>query len=190
MTSLDVLKEQVSECRRCADLCETRTKTVFGVGPVPARLMFIGEAPGADEDKEGEPFVGTAGKLLNNIIAACGWRREEIYIANTLKCRPPKNRRPTPEETKNCRGYLDAQIAAVGPRWIVCWGATAGVSLLGKGAGATDLRGKVFDHAGARVVVTYHPAYLLPHRRPDKKQEVWEDLQVVIRDLRESHENR
>jgi DNA polymerase len=196
MITLDVLKEEVSNCTKCSELSSTRKNTVFGIGPVPAKLMFIGEAPGADEDEKGEPFVGAAGKLLDNIINACGWKRSEIYIANILKCRPPKNRRPTDTESANCRSYLDTQIDTVNPEWIVCWGSTSGMNLFNQGKtgiiipSLSNARGKVFAYKNSKVVCTYHPAYLLPHRRPDKKKDVWEDLQVVIKSLRQdNHEN-
>lgn len=189
--NLQTLQEEVKVCTRCAELSATRTQTVFGVGPVPARLMFIGEAPGADEDKQGEPFVGQAGKLLSNIVTSCGWKRDEIYIANTLKCRPPGNRRPSKDEAHNCREYLDKQIDAVNPEWIVCWGATAASNLLHEVGSMGSFRGRIFSYKNARVICTYHPAYLLPHRSPEKKKDVWEDLQVVIQGLRRdnSHEN-
>lgn len=182
--NLDVLRDEVATCTKCTELAAARTNTVFGVGPIPSRLMIIGEAPGADEDLTGLPFVGQAGKLLTNIISACGWKREEIFICNILKCRPPANRRPTKQEADNCRCYLDAQIDEVKPKWIICLGATAANSLLKKNDSIGFLRGLIFEYRNAKVVCTYHPAYLLPHRNPAKKKEVWDDLQVVIKDLK------
>jgi DNA polymerase len=177
---LAVLAEQVRPCMRCAELAATRTQTVFGVGPVGAELFLIGEAPGADEDRLGEPFVGAAGQLLNRILAACGMSREEVYIGNILKCRPPGNRTPQPDEAANCREYLDKQIALVGPKFIVCLGGTAAQSLLGTTAPLGKLRGRFHNYQGIPVMCTYHPAFLLPHRSPDKKKDVWEDMKMLL----------
>jgi DNA polymerase len=177
---LKVLAERVSECPRCAELVSTRTQTVFGVGPVDPPLLLIGEAPGADEDRQGEPFVGAAGQLLNRILQACGFQREEVYICNVIKCRPPGNRTPKPEEAANCREYLDRQIELVRPKFICCLGGTAALHLLGVPSLAR-LRGRVHDYKGIPVVCTYHPAYLLPHRQPAKKKEVWEDMLMMLR---------
>lgn len=178
--NLDVLRTKACECTRCPEL-KARRQIVFGAGPTPARLMLIGEAPGENEDKKGIPFVGLAGKLLTNIIKACGWKREDIYIANILLCRPPGNRRPTPKEAGNCREYLDAQIAAVAPEWIVCLGATAANNLLGQNKTVGEMRERLFEHGTAKVVCTYHPSYLL--RNPMAKTAVWNDLQPVMRGL-------
>ncbi len=172
------LAKRVAACTRCAELAATRTQTVFGVGNPQARVMFIGEAPGADEDAQGEPFVGKAGQLLNRIIAACGWKREDIYICNILRCRPPGNRNPTDEEAANCREYLDGQIAVVNPEYIVCWGAVAARNLLGTDAPIGRLRGKWYRYGGAQVLCTYHPSYLL--RNPEAKKPVWEDMQLLL----------
>ncbi len=178
---LEALKKRVAACRRCAELAETRTQTVFGVGDPEARIMFIGEAPGADEDRQGEPFVGRAGQLLNRIIAACGMKREDVYICNVLKCRPPNNRNPLPEEAANCREYLDAQIELVDPEYIVCWGAVAAQNLLDTTAPIGRLRGKFYEYGRAKVLCTYHPSYLL--RNPAAKKPVWEDMKFLFRDM-------
>jgi DNA polymerase len=165
----------VAACTRCA-LSGTRTQTVFGTGSVHARWMFIGEAPGADEDRQGEPFVGRAGQLLTSMIRALGLRREDVYIANVLKCRPPGNRDPRPEEAAHCRGYLERQIELVAPAIVVAVGRIAAQNLLATDTPLARLRGQV--HAlGARgwpLVVTYHPAYLL--RSPGEKRKAWQDL--------------
>jgi len=169
------LQQRVSACTRCA-LHATRTQTVFGVGNRHASWMFIGEAPGADEDKQGEPFVGRAGQLLNSMLGALGFNREDVYIANVLKCRPPGNRDPRPEEALQCRGYLERQIELVSPKLIVAVGRIAAQNLLATDTALARLRGKV--HAlgprGWPLVVTYHPAYLL--RSPGEKRKAWQDL--------------
>lgn len=175
---LTVLAQSIKGCTRCAELCSTRTQTVFGVGALDADLCFIGEAPGADEDAKGEPFVGAAGQLLNKIIAACGMKREEVYICNILKCRPPGNRQPLPDESANCREYLNRQLDLVRPRFICCLGATAAQNLLGTTESIGRLRGRILEYRGATVVCTYHPAYLL--RSPDKKKDVWEDMKKLL----------
>lgn len=181
LETLDGLEKAVSACRLCQELAETRTSTVFGVGDPEAKILFIGEAPGADEDRQGEPFVGRAGKLLDQIIEACGIRREEIYICNILKCRPPENRNPTPDEAGNCRKFLDGQIAAVRPEYIVCWGSVAAKSLLDSTETIGRMRRKFFEYAGAKVLCTYHPSYLL--RNPSAKKDVWEDMQLLFADM-------
>jgi DNA polymerase len=169
------LREMVAACTRC-ELHATRTQTVFGVGNRGARWMFIGEAPGAEEDRQGEPFVGRAGQLLTSMLKALGFRREDVYIANVLKCRPPGNRDPKPEEARACRGYLERQIELVSPTLIVAVGRIAAQNLLATDTPLGKMRGKV--HAlGARrwpLVVTYHPAYLL--RSPGEKRKAWQDL--------------
>ena len=168
------LKLRVAQCTRCSELASTRTQTVFGVGNPEAQIMFIGEAPGADEDEQGEPFVGASGQLLNDIIKACKLTREEIYICNVLRCRPPGNRTPAPDEAANCREYLDAQIATVNPEYIVCWGSVAAQNLLGSKLAIGKLRGSWHDYKGIKVLCTYHPAYL--KRYPTAKKDVWEDM--------------
>jgi DNA polymerase len=178
---LQVLAERVNTCPRCPELVSTRTQTVFGVGPVDAEVLFIGEAPGADEDRLGEPFVGAAGQLLNRILAACGFQREEVYICNVIKCRPPGNRTPTPVEAANCREYLDKQLDLVKPKYICCLGGTAAQHLLGSTAPLGKLRGRFQNYKGIPVMCTYHPAFLLPHRQPAKKKDVWEDMQMLLK---------
>jgi DNA polymerase len=177
---LQLVAEKVSGCMRCAELASTRTQTVFGVGPLDPELCLIGEAPGADEDAAGEPFVGAAGQLLNRIIAACNMKREEIYICNILKCRPPGNRTPQPNEAANCREYLERQLEMVRPKFICTLGGTAAQYLLGQTQSIGKLRGRFHNYRGIPVICTYHPAYLLPHRSPDKKKDVWEDMKKLM----------
>jgi uracil-DNA glycosylase family 4 len=169
------LRALVAGCTRCA-LHQTRTQTVFGVGNPQARWMFIGEAPGADEDRQGEPFVGRAGQLLTSMLKALGFRREDVYIANVLKCRPPGNRDPKPDEALQCRGYLERQIELVAPTLIVAVGRIAAHNLLATDTALARLRGKVHALGERRwpLVVTYHPAYLL--RSPGEKRKAWQDL--------------
>ncbi len=181
VAGLSRVAQQVAACARCQELAETRTQTVFGVGNPEADIMYIGEAPGADEDKQGEPFVGRAGQLLDKITAACKLTREEIYICNILRCRPPGNRNPTPEEASNCREYLDAQIEFVDPRYIVCWGSVAAHNLLGTKAAIGKLRGQFLDYKGIKVLCTYHPSYLL--RSPGAKKDVWADMKFFRADM-------
>jgi DNA polymerase len=183
------LRAAVAACQRC-ELHTTRTQTVFGVGDPGARWMFIGEAPGAEEDKQGEPFVGRAGQMLTAMIRALGLRREDVFIANVLKCRPPGNRDPKPSEAASCRGYLERQVALVDPTLVVAVGRIAAQSLLATETPLAKLRGKVHSF-GARawpLVVTYHPAYLL--RSPGEKRKAWQDLlhaqQLVARLQQES----
>lgn len=178
---LAALARQVAACTRCRELAAARQQTVFGVGDPHARVMFIGEAPGADEDAQGEPFVGRAGQLLNKIIAACGWRREELYICNILRCRPPGNRNPSDEEAANCREYLDGQIAIVDPEYIVCWGSIAARNLLGTDAPIGRLRGNWYQYGRAKVLCTYHPSYLL--RNPAAKRPVWDDMLLLLKEM-------
>ena len=175
------IAELVSGCRRCTELAESRTQTVFGVGNPDARIMFIGEAPGADEDRAGEPFVGRAGQLLNRIIEACRLRREELYICNILRCRPPGNRNPTPQEAANCREFLDAQIEVVQPEYIVCWGTVAARNLLCEKRSIGQLRRQFFEYGRSRVLCTYHPSYLL--RNPAARKDVWEDMKFLMNEL-------
>jgi DNA polymerase len=177
---LKLLAERVSTCQRCPELCSTRTQTVFGVGQPGVELCFIGEAPGADEDAQGEPFVGAAGQLLNKIIAACGLKREEVYICNTIKCRPPGNRTPLPNERANCREFFDQQLELVQPKFICALGTSAAQNLLGVTTSLGGLRGRFHDYRGTPVLVTYHPAFLLPHRQPQKKKDVWEDMKMLL----------
>lgn len=168
------LREAVAGCRLCA-LCETRRNTVFGVGDERAAWMVVGEAPGAEEDQQGEPFVGQAGKLLDNMLASIELKRgEKVYIANVVKCRPPNNRNPEAAEALACAPYLDRQIDLIKPKLIVALGKVAAVRLLGKDASIASLRGKVLDYRGTPLIITYHPAYLL--RSLADKSRAWEDL--------------
>jgi DNA polymerase len=176
---LAVLAEAVSTCPRCPELFATRTQTVFGTGPVDADLCFIGEAPGADEDRQGVPFVGASGQLLGKIIQAMGLTRDEVYICNTLKCRPPMNRQPAKDELANCRGYFDRQLELVRPKFICCLGATAATHVLGKKQPLGKMRGAFHDYKGTPVLVTFHPAALL--RNPEWKKDVWEDMKTLLR---------
>jgi DNA polymerase len=175
---LEVLSRSVAGCTRCAELASTRTQTVFGVGKMDPELCFIGEAPGADEDAQGEPFVGPAGQLLNKIIVACKLTREEVYICNILKCRPPGNRLPLPNEAGNCREYLDKQIELIRPKYICCLGACAAQNLLQSSLSIGKMRGQVYDYRGIPVACTYHPAYLL--RNPSSKKDVWADMKKLM----------
>ena len=174
----DALQAAVAGCTRCS-LCATRTQTVFGVGNPVAEWMIIGEAPGAEEDRRGEPFVGRAGKLLDEMLRAVGQSRQTAFIANILKCRPPNNRDPKPEESAACRGYLDRQIEVVQPGIILAVGRIAAQLLLASDAPVGRLRGSVHDLGGIPVVVTYHPAYLL--RSPSQKRRAWDDLCLARR---------
>jgi DNA polymerase len=174
------VRQELGECTRCK-LHTTRQKIAFGVGPEDAALMFVGEAPGADEDRIGEPFVGRAGELLDKMIAAMGFAREQVYIANVLKCRPPGNRDPAPDEVSACAPFLAAQIAAVRPRIVVALGRPAANHLLGTDAPISALRGKFHEYRGIRVMPTFHPAFLL--RQPDRKRDAWSDLKMVVAEL-------
>jgi DNA polymerase len=177
---LDALRQRVAACQRCPHLAGTRTQTVFGVGPLDPELAFVGEAPGGDEDQQGEPFVGAAGQLLNRIITACGMKREEVYICNILRCRPPGNRTPNAEEAANCREFLERQLEIVRPKFICALGGCAAQNLLGTTTGIGMLRRRFHDYKGIPVLCTYHPAFLLPHRSPDKKKDVWEDMKMLL----------
>ena len=179
--ALEIIRREVAACTRCAELASSRTQTVFGVGNPNARICFFGEAPGADEDRQGEPFVGRAGQLLTKMIQACGLKREDVYILNVLKCRPPGNRNPLPDEVMNCRGYFERQLAIVRPEIICCLGAVAAKSLLCTETSIGKLRGSFHDHRGIAVICTYHPAYLL--RNPAAKVDAWEDLKMMMRRL-------
>ncbi|MDR3764849.1 MAG: uracil-DNA glycosylase [Acidobacteriota bacterium] len=192
--ALRVIREDLGDCQRCG-LGATRTKLVFGVGNPGTRIMFVGEGPGADEDAQGEPFVGRAGQLLNNMISAMGIRREDVYIANVVKCRPPQNRAPERDECNTCGQFLMRQIAVVRPEVIVALGATAAKFLLAASDSMANLRGRFYDFHPmvpsaapehdpsfrTKLVVTYHPAYLL--RDPRQKKETWLDLQMVMKHL-------
>lgn len=178
--TLAAIREDLGDCTRCK-LSATRTNIVFGVGAADAPLMFVGEAPGADEDRRGEPFVGKAGQLLDRMIAAMGWTRESVYIANVLKCRPPGNRDPQSDEVAACEPFLARQIEAIRPRVIVTLGKPAAHLLLRTTAPISALRGRFQDYRGIRVMPTFHPAFLL--RSPERKRETWEDLKKVIGEL-------
>lgn len=176
--SLAAARDAVAACHECR-LASTRTQTVFSDGTGRSRLMFVGEAPGADEDAQGVPFVGRAGQLLTKMIeAGMGIPREDVYICNVLKCRPPGNRNPEPDEIRCCRKYLEAQVDLVRPAWIVALGKFAGQFLLGTDEAITRFRGRWGAFRGIPVMPTYHPSFLL--RQPEKKKEVWEDLKLVL----------
>jgi len=179
--ALRVIRKDLGDCTRCRLHKQGRKQIVFGVGNPEAELMFIGEAPGADEDQQGEPFVGRAGQLLNNMIKAMGLRRENVYIANIIKCRPPGNRTPERDECETCSPFLMRQIAAIKPKVIVALGAVAAKTLLAINAPMAEFRGRWFDFRGTKLAVTYHPAFLL--RDPRQKKEAWKDLQMVMKEL-------
>ena len=186
---LAAVQARVSVCTKCPNLASSRTQTVFGVGNPDADIMFVGEAPGADEDAQGEPFVGRAGQLLTKIIKAMGFTRAEVYIANILKCRPDVpagsfgNRAPTPREMQTCRPYLMEQIDIIKPKVIVALGAVAVEGLLGTRAPMRELRGRWDSFNGTPLMVTYHPAYLLRNQSPSEKRKVWEDMMQVLERL-------
>lgn len=179
-TSLQILQAEVSLCKKCP-LHKTRTNVVFGAGSPRARLMFVGEAPGEDEDIQGLPFVGRAGQLLTKIIQAMGFTRDDVYIANILKCRPPHNRAPLPEEIAACSGYVKSQIELIKPKALCTLGKFASQTLLGTETPISALRGRFHDCQGIPVMPTYHPAYLL--RNPAEKKAVWEDMQKIMKVL-------
>jgi DNA polymerase len=185
--TLTQIRAELGNCTRCK-LHSTRRSIVFGVGSADTPLMFVGEAPGEQEDRRGEPFVGPAGQLLDKMIEAMGWTRGSVYIANTTKCRPPNNRNPQPDELGQCMPFLHAQIAAIAPRIIVALGRPAANQLLGTDAPISALRGRFHDYARAtsdgvslKIMPTFHPAYLL--RDPDKKRAAWSDLKLVMGEL-------
>ena len=180
-SDLEALALEVSQCTKCTELAACRTQTVFGVGHPRARLCFFGEAPGADEDRQGEPFVGRAGQLLNDIIRACTLQREQVYILNVLKCRPPGNRNPQPEEISNCRPFFEKQLELIQPEFICCLGAVATGTLLGTSEALGRQRGRLHAWRTSQVLVTYHPAYLL--RNPAKKRDAWNDMQLLMRSM-------
>jgi uracil-DNA glycosylase family 4 len=195
--ALKIIREDLGDCTRCVLHKQGRKQIVFGVGDPKAELMFVGEGPGADEDEKGEPFVGRAGQLLNNMIKAMGIEREQVYIANIVKCRPPGNRTPEREECDTCSPFLMRQVAAVKPKVIVALGATAAKTLLAMNSSMMQLRGRFYDFRptgirlddrlngsgwdGCKLAVTYHPAFLL--RDPRQKGEAWKDLQMVMKEL-------
>lgn len=179
-SELSVLSDQVARCDRCEVLSKCRTKTVFGEGSPTPRVAFFGEGPGRDEDLQGRPFVGKAGQLLTKMIEACKLKREDCYILNTVKCRPPNNRNPEPNEIENCREYFENQLQILQPEYIVCLGAVSSQALLQTKLSVGRLRGKFHPYFASKVIVTYHPAYLL--RNPAAKKAAWEDLQLMMRD--------
>jgi uracil-DNA glycosylase family 4 len=191
--ALQLIREDLGDCTRCKLHKQGRKQIVFGVGNPHAELMFVGEGPGADEDAQGEPFVGRSGQLLNNMIKAMGLQREEIYIANVVKCRPPGNRAPERDESETCSPFLMRQIAAIKPKVVVALGAVSAKNLLAINAPMSELRGRFYDFMpsgarasdpswqGSKLAVTYHPAFLL--RDPRQKGEAWKDLQMVMKYL-------
>jgi uracil-DNA glycosylase len=178
--ALRAIQAEIGNCTRCA-LSKGRNKIVFGDGDPNARLMFVGEGPGADEDASGIPFVGKAGQLLNNMIAATGLKREEVYIANVVKCRPPQNRVPEPDEANTCTPFLFQQMDVVRPEVVVALGSTAATYLLGVKSSLSGLRGRIHQCRGTKLIVTYHPAYLL--RDPNQKKAAWQDLKLAMAEL-------
>jgi DNA polymerase len=187
---LKVLADEIEKCDRCEELFSTRTQTVFGVGPIDPDVAFIGEAPGGDEDRIGEPFVGKAGQLLTRIINGSGFKREEVYIFNTLKCRPPgaagsgsANRQPTQQECENCRPFFDRQFDLVRPKHVVALGGTAAKHLLNTSTGITRLRGKVYQFRGVPLICTFHPSALLRDDTGNMKRDVWEDMKLLLRTM-------
>ena len=178
--ALKIIREDLGDCTRCR-LHKGRMNLVFGVGNVNADIMFVGEGPGADEDAQGEPFVGRAGQLLNNMISAMGLKREDVYIANVVKCRPPSNRTPEKDECDTCSPFLMRQIDVIKPKVIVALGAVAAKNLLAMNDSMANLRGRWYDFRDSKLLVTYHPAYLL--RDPRQKKEAWKDLQLVMKYL-------
>jgi DNA polymerase len=186
---LESIRAPVSVCIKCPHLAATRTQTVFGVGNPDAELMFIGEAPGADEDRRGEPFVGRAGQLLTKIIETMGFKRSDVYIANVLKCRPDMppgsagNRPPTPAEMQTCLPYLAEQIDIIKPKVLIALGATAVEGLLGTRGVMRELRGRWHSHQDTPLMITYHPSYLLRNQAPSEKRKVWEDMLQVLERL-------
>jgi uracil-DNA glycosylase family 4 len=177
---LDSIRAEIGDCQRCK-LAPTRANIVFGSGNPNAELMFVGEAPGYDEDKQGLPFVGRAGQLLTKIIESINLKREDVYICNVLKCRPPDNRNPEPDEVGSCNPFLRKQLAAIRPKIVCCLGTFAAQTVLQTAASISKLRGKFFDMDGMRVIATFHPAYLL--RSPEKKREVWDDMKQIRAEL-------
>lgn len=183
--ALEILNKKIENCNKCEELCGYRKThsylTVPGSGYHNAHILILGEAPGANEAQQGQPFVGKSGRLLMDILQKAGWSRDTVYITNTVKCRPPNNRDPLPSELANCRKFLDLQIKCINPEWIICLGKVASVSLLGKEPDCTigSLRRITHLYQNRKVICTFHPSYLL--RNPSAKKSVWEDLQPVIR---------
>jgi len=178
--SLESIRTEIGDCQRCK-LAPKRTNIVFGSGNPNAELVFVGEAPGYDEDQQGLPFVGRAGQLLTKIIESINLKREEVYICNVLKCRPPENRNPEPDEVASCNPFLKKQLATIRPKIVCCLGTFAAQTVIQTTSSISKLRGQFFDIDGMRVIATFHPAYLL--RSPDKKREVWEDMKQIRAEL-------
>lgn len=179
--SIEDLRAEALRCTKCSTLCASRKNVVFGHGNLQAELVFVGEAPGRDEDEQGLPFVGAAGQLLTKIIEAIGYTRSEVYICNVLKCRPPANREPHPDEIINCRPYLHKQLSFIKPVLICALGNYAAQTLLSNEKPMSALRGKMFTFEGLNLMCTYHPAYLL--RNPSEKKKVWEDVKMMRREI-------
>ena len=180
-SALQVLQNEVAACTRCDKLARSRTQTVFGVGDPNCRLCFVGEAPGADEDRQGEPFVGAAGQLLTRIIEACKLTREQVYILNVLKCRPPNNRNPNGDEIENCWNFATKQLDILQPEFICCLGSFAARTLLQTDQSVGRMRQKFFQYRDSKVIVTYHPSYLL--RTPSAKRQVWDDMKMLMNEM-------
>ncbi|MFM7036726.1 MAG: uracil-DNA glycosylase [Planctomycetaceae bacterium] len=180
-SAMCALRGVVAGCQRCPELASRRRQTVFGTGSVSAQILLLGEAPGQEEDETGKPFVGAAGQLLDRILTASQLRREDLYICNVLRCRPPGNRTPLPQETANCREFLQAQIQVVNPEYIICLGAVAAQNLLGVATPIGRMRGQFYEYQSAKVLCTYHPSYLL--RNAEAKKLVWEDMKFFMRHL-------
>ena len=179
-SNLDSIRAEIGDCQRCK-LAPRRTNIVFGSGNPNAELVFVGEAPGFDEDQQGLPFVGRAGQLLTKIIESINLKREDVYICNVLKCRPPDNRNPEPDEVAACNPFMKKQLTTIRPKIVCCLGTFAAQTVLQTAAPISKLRGKFFDMDGMRVIATFHPAYLL--RSPEKKREVWEDMKQIREEL-------
>jgi uracil-DNA glycosylase len=179
--ALQELNEQVKACRKCTDIVCRRIQTVFGIGPLRPRLVMVDEAPGAEEDRVGEPFVGESGQLLDKILVASGLARDQVYIMNTLKCRPPGNRTPVDTEIENCRPFFERQLEILQPEYIICWGSIAARAVLRRNDSVGRLRGQFHSYKNAKVLVTYHPSYLL--RNPEAKRQTWDDMQMLMREL-------
>jgi uracil-DNA glycosylase len=179
-SGLEAVRAEIGDCQRCK-LAPKRTNIVFGSGNPGAELVFVGEAPGFDEDQQGLPFVGRAGQLLTKIIESINLKREDVYICNVLKCRPPENRNPEPDEVASCNPFLKKQLAVIRPRVVCCLGTFAAQTVLQTASPISKLRGRFFDVDGIRVIATFHPAYLL--RSPEKKREVWEDMKQIRAEL-------
>jgi DNA polymerase len=184
LQDLESVRAEIGDCQRCK-LAPKRTNIVFGSGNPDAELVFVGEAPGYDEDQQGLPFVGRAGQLLTKIIESINLKREDVYICNVLKCRPPENRNPEPDEVAACNPFLKRQLAVIRPKVVCCLGTFAAQTVMQTAAPISRLRGKFFDMDGMRVIATFHPAYLL--RSPEKKREVWEDMKQIRAELFRLH---